>query len=356
MIGLKEPYIIAETAFHHEGDVDFLLKLIDDLVELEISAIKFHLLFDLEDYIIDNHPARDVLTKIIIPKDKWIAVFDRVMQSKKRLILLCNDTESLKFVNSLQDKYTIDAVEIHSTGLNDIFLLEESTNFNNQILLGVGGSTFDEVKYAIDFLNSRGKENIILMHGFQSYPTDYNDINFNRLSLLKEAFGLPLGYADHTSPLDKNNAFISVLPLMNGVKIIEKHVTNKFGVQRIDSQAAVSLDTMKDIISLAGVIVKSLGTSTMNFSEAELNYGNTGPMKKALVAKKKIIKGEMITEENIAFKRTVDSSPLLQKDLNKILGNIALNDIEKDSILTNSNIEYTFNKPNFNQFFVSDNN
>ena len=41
---IKEPYIIAETAYNHEGDVNYLYKMIDEIAELELNAIKFHLL------------------------------------------------------------------------------------------------------------------------------------------------------------------------------------------------------------------------------------------------------------------------------------------------------------------------
>nr|WP_245405015.1 N-acetylneuraminate synthase family protein [Chryseobacterium sp. SSA4.19] len=332
------------------------MNLVKDISCLEINAVKFHLLFDLEDYIIKNHPAEEVLRKISIPEQSWFQVFDYMKETGKKIVLLCNDLKSLKFVNSIQNQYPIDAVELHSTGLNDIFLLEEAANFKKDIILGVGGSTFDEVKFAVDFLKAQKQNNIVLMHGFQSYPTNYNDINFKRIEMLSNAFGLPIGYADHTDPKDSNNEVISVLPVMNGVKILEKHVTNKFSEQRIDAQAAVSIETMGNIIRLANTLNQSLGSDNLNFSEAELNYGNTGPMKKALVARKPIKKGEIITKEDIAFKRTTASSPLLQKDIYKILGNIALEDIAQDTLLTNMNVEYAFKKQNFDQFFVSDKN
>ena len=40
------------------------------------------------------------------------------------------------------------------------------------------------------------------MHGFQDYPTKYEDINLNRLDWLRKNFlkkNITLGYQDHTS-------------------------------------------------------------------------------------------------------------------------------------------------------------
>ena len=54
-------------------------------------------------------------------------------------------------------------------------------------------------------------------------------------------------------------------------------------------------------------------------SEAEKKYGNTGPMKKAIVARNDIEKGESIDFYNIAYKRTENSSPLQQKEIYKLI-------------------------------------
>jgi sialic acid synthase SpsE len=346
------PYYIAETAFHHEGSSQFLKDLIYELKDVEINAIKLHLLFDLNDYIIPTHPANEILDRISIKIEEWESVFQLIKSVGKEIVVLCNDVKSLQFVNQVQGKYPISAIELHSTGLNDIYLLEESLNFEKTIILGIGGSTFDEIQYAVDFLNSKGKFDIILMHGFQNYPTNYEDINFKRINLIKNAFDLPIGYADHTDPNDEKNIFISTLPIMLGVNVIEKHVTNKFGENRIDAQAAVSIDTMKKIVELGNSIFETIGSKTVRFSEEELNYGNTGPMKKALVARKEIKSGETITKECIAFKRTLDSSPLQQKDYNKILGSIAVKDIGENEIFNFSNVKYEFKKASFDQFFI----
>ena len=129
-----------------------------------------------------------------------------------------------------------------------------------------------------------------------------------------------------------------------------------FGEKRIDSQAAVSIDAMKDIIdyTTAAAYLAS-GSESFKYSEAELNYGNTGPMKKAIVARVKINRGDAITKKNIAFKRTEVSSPLLQKDIMKIIGTTATKDIEVDEIIGYDKVEYEFKKENFDQFFISKN-
>lgn len=353
MINNNKPYIIAETAYHHEGDKDFLVALVKEICKTEVDAIKFHLLFDLSDYMVNNHPAVEVLQNISIGRDDWNDILLQVESEKKDIVLLCNDKESLRWVNSRQHELDIKAIEIHASGLNDIFLLDEATHFRNTIILGTGGSTFDEIKFAVDFLKKAKKNDILLMHGFQNYPTDFKEINFKRMAFLNQTFDLPVGYADHTDPNDEKNPLISVLPQVMGFNILEKHVTSCFGEKRVDAQAAVSIETIKNIIALSHDVFSSRGTDFMEFSESELAYGNTGPLKKAIVARQNIRTGEEMTLDNVAFKRTEMPSPLRQKDLSKILGSRASVDIPTDEVISYSNVEYQFRKEDFSQFFIN---
>lgn len=345
-------YFIVETAFHHEGDIQFLKDLLNEVLKLDVNAVKFHLLFDVNDYMVSNHPAIEVINKISLDKSYWDEIFTIVDSYSKDIIALTNDVSSLRYVNSIQLSFPIRAIELHSTGLNDIFLLDEACKFNKTIILGVGGSTFDEIQFAIDYLKSKGKDDILLMHGFQNYPTNYSDINFDRIALLNQAFNLPIGYADHTDPLDELNVIMSVFPIGYGVRVFEKHVTHFFGEKRVDAQAAVSIDTMRKIIALGNSLITTIGDTKMQFSNAELNYGNTGPMKKAIVARNKIQEGQIITLKDIAYKRTESSSNIQQKDVFSILGNKAKRIISQDELLTFDNIEYKFVGANFDQFFV----
>lgn len=52
----KEPYIIGETAYNHEGDINYLYKMIDEIAELELNAVKFHLMLNPESYMQKKHP------------------------------------------------------------------------------------------------------------------------------------------------------------------------------------------------------------------------------------------------------------------------------------------------------------
>ncbi|MCX2745190.1 N-acetylneuraminate synthase family protein [Mangrovivirga sp. M17] len=354
MNNYNKPFLIGETAFHHQGELNYLIKLIDEGVNAGVDALKFHLLFDLDDYFIKDHEAYEVLENMIIPENDWNEIHSYCLKKGIKPIYLCNDVKAIRWVKK-QDENSVLGIEIHATGINDIFLLEEASKFTSSVFLGTGGSTFDEIEFAISYLKNKGIENLILMHGFQSYPTNYKDAILSKLSVLRDLYKLPVGYADHTDPNDKYNSFISTMGVASGFNILEKHFTLDTSKKRIDSQAAVSVDQLKEIRNLMNVAFEAFSYhKRLDMSDSEKAYGNVGPMKKALVAAKDIGKGQKIEITDLAYKRTNNSVPVKQNEIFSILGAVTKQNIDKDTPINYNLIEYKYKKPDVSQFFVTE--
>ena len=67
----------------------------------------------------------------------------------------------------------------------------------------------DEIHNSIDAIKSNGCDDIVLMHGIQSFPTRVEDCELNKIQTLKKEFGLPIGYADHIDADDKLMSFFN---------------------------------------------------------------------------------------------------------------------------------------------------
>ncbi len=349
MLPNNKPYLIGETAFHHEGDKAFLKTLIDHGADAKVDAIKFHLLLNLDDYFVKNHEAYKALSEWLLSPEAWTEVIDYNESKGLDSLVLCNDPKAVDFVLNYKGN-SIKGIELHATGLNDYLLLQKAAKFKGTVILGVGGSTIDEVSFAIDMLNELGQHDIFLMYGFQNYPTRYEDINLKKMIKLKELFDLPVGYADHTDPLNEHNETISTLGVTMGINVCEKHFTHAFGEKRIDSQAAVSLEQLKKVRELMDIITTSVGTGSLKMSDGELSYGNTGPMKKAIVAEVNIKEGDIISIDKIGFKRTNESTYMLQSFMPKLIGLKASKDINADEFIDFSNVSYEFKKADSSQF------
>lgn len=331
----KRPYIIAETAYNHEGDITYLYGMIDELADLQVSAVKFHLLLNLESYMEKTHPLFSQLKTWLFSKQQWTDIIEYTQQKHLDIVALCDDIDSIKFLNK---KKNIRALEIHATSINDYFMLNEAAEFSGRIILGVGGSTHEEVSHAVDILKAKKKRDILLIYGFQSYPTKYADINLSKMTQLRELFNLPVGYADHTGFNDPYNEVLSVAAAMMGFEVLEKHYTLNPGKKRIDYEAAVGKEQLAKIKDLMEIALLAHGHTTVAMSKAERQYGGVGPMKKAIVAKKSIAKGDKLSLENLWFKRTEVKSKIPQYDFLKLIGHEAKEDIKKDEVIDYSKL------------------
>ena len=324
--------LIAETAWHHDGDFPFMVKLIKKIIhESKADIIKLHLLIDLDEYMMPDHEAYPIVKEKSLTQNQWNEIIEMVNASEKELMLLLNDSKSIEF--GMQ--FNPSLVEIHSVCLNDAHLLQKLNSGLKKetlVVLGVGGSTLYEIENAINVL---GTDNIALFHGFQNYPTKYEDINFRRIRKIMNLFPeFKHGYADHTAWDEPNNLLITSLGAALGLDFVEKHVTTVPGEKRTDWQAAVSIETFNQIADNLKVLDKCNGNGNLALNAGERNYSVFGPMKKAGFIKKPLKKGELLTNEHIVFKRTGQTSELSQLEVLNLVGRAPIIEIMENTLIT----------------------
>ncbi|MDW7650506.1 MAG: N-acetylneuraminate synthase family protein [Bacillota bacterium] len=332
MLQLCKPYIIGETAYHHEGDMQYLLALIDLAAAAGLNAVKFHLLLDLDSYMHREHSLRKQLESWMFLPGQWDKILAYAADRGLDIITLCNDEKSIDFV--LNTGLHVTAVEIHSSAINDCFLLQATARFKGIIILHVGGCTLEEISFAIECLRRNGTNNIVLMHGFQNYPTHHKDIQLSIILKLKQLFHLPVGYADHTDYSHPYNAIISSFAAAMGINVLEKHITLVPGEKRTDYHAAVDKDKLVEIRMLMNLALTAYGSGCPDVA----SFRDTDAKKK-VVARKKILKGARIRTDDLAFKRTAEESNITNLLFLELPGSVALRDIEQDEIVDFSKVK-----------------
>ena len=310
--------LIAETACHHEGDFNFMKNLVSKIVnQTNADIVKMHITLDLDQYMDSKHDLYEKSKSMLFNKNQWKEIIKIVRDGKKELMLLLNDIEAINFGLSEKPEY----VEIHSICLNDLFMLEYlKNNIKKQtnIVLGVGGSTVEEIKNAISYLNH---EKIILMFGFQNYPTVYEDVNLNKIRKIMRMFdNFECGYADHTAGDSDYNELITLLGAASGMKYIEKHITTNFGDERIDWPAAISLEMFNNLEKKIKILKKLNGDGSLSLNTGEMKYSVFGPMKKTAVLNLDLKKNDVLKLNNIKFIRTKNLSDMSQLDIIKSFG------------------------------------
>ncbi|MCW9056371.1 MAG: N-acetylneuraminate synthase family protein, partial [Gammaproteobacteria bacterium] len=167
-------------------------------------------------------------------------------------------------------------------------------------IFGVGGRTLDEIDYV---LNKYKDRDTTLMVGFQSYPSELQDIKLSRIKELKNKYpSSAIGYADHSSFDDEMAIISNDYAYILGARIFEKHITVDEGIERIDFQSAVGAKKISTIISRLTFLDKILNIDEADLFEMnakEINYRNR---QKIPVAKHNLEIGHMLTEEDIELK------------------------------------------------------
>jgi len=329
--------LIAETAWHHDGNFEFFNKLVDEILnKTKANYIKFHITLDVDEYMHHDHPGYDWAKERIFTKSQWSELFEKVIANGKKLMLLFNDKEAIDFGMT----YNPELVEIHSVCLNDIKLLKHLKNkINNttKIVLGVGGTDIYEVENAIEVI---GTKKIVLMHGFQNYPTNYNDINFSKIRRLMSMYlSYSHGYADHTAWDNENNSLITLLGASLGMDYIEKHVTIETGEGRTDWQAAIDIESFNGLSEKLEILEQANGDGYLKMNDGEKAYSTFGAMKKAAILSKDVKKGDILTLDSFEFKRTGQSSDLSQLKILNNIGNSFVHDLIKGHCINKKDIE-----------------
>ena len=125
---------------------------------------------------------------------------------------------------------------------------------------------------------------------------------------LRKIFQLPIGYSDHTLGIEVSLAAVSV------GKIIEKHFTLDKKLKGPDHKASLNIDELNSLVKSIRNIEKSFGVEEKKITKSEKR--NMRYVRKFIVARQKIKKGEKFSTENLTTKRSGGGlSPMLWKNL-----------------------------------------
>lgn len=322
--------LIAETAWHHEGDYPFMKDLIRQLCETSAAdIIKMHITLDLNEYMSNQHEIYNTLESWLFTEKQWSELIEIVLASGKELMLLLNDTKAIKFAA----QYNPELVELHSVCLNIPRLqaaILQDLNVKTKVVIGVGGCSIQEIDQAVEAFSQR---DTILMFGFQNYPTKYADVNLKKIRKIQALYAdKKFGYADHTAWNEENNELITLLVSANGMGYIEKHVTTEYGKERCDYSAAISIEMFNSISDKIKLLNSIAGDGSIGLNEGEQQYSQYGPMKMAGIATKNINKGEIVAREDIHFCRIAQTTDLSQIELLDSIKHPLLEDVEINTL------------------------
>lgn len=336
---MKKIFIIAEAGVNHNGSLNAAKGMVDAAASAGADAIKFQT-FKAGENISRTAPKAPYQSKATGSDESQLEMVKRlelgadvhrelVKYCRKKGILFLStpfDFQSIELLDRLGLKiFKIPSGEI--TNLPYLRKIGILGSRGKKIIMSTGMATMKEIGDALGILIRAGtpKRNITILHCNSEYPTPPQDVNLMAMLAIKKAFKVAVGYSDHTLGIE-----IAVAAVALGACVIEKHFTLNRNMQGPDHKASLEPDELKAMVKAIRNIEQALGNGIKSASPSELK--NRPVIRKSIVAKKDIRKGEALSEENMTVKRPgTGISPMKWGD---IIGKTAKRNFKQDELIT----------------------
>ncbi len=327
----QQAFVVAEMAWSHDGLVEKARDIIAGAARAGADAINFHLT-SLPDYMVPFYgagPGRlsggndtlDVyryLEKINLTFEVWPDLVAFARQSGLAVSIMCNDEPSVAFAIA---NVAPDMLMIHPSCVGDERLLRSMAAYGRPFVIYTGGLHLGEIENAVRWATLEGNNNLVLQHGFQSYPTAIADNHLRAIRTLKSQFGFPVAFADHTDGDDPMAMIVPLLAVAMGADVVEKHITHDRTLKGEDFEAAFSPDQFAVFVDRLRQSERSFGQSSWQpLSERQLKYRSV--VRKRAVAAAPIAAGTKLTRDIITFKRA--DIGLYPEEISNLDGNIVV--------------------------------
>lgn len=353
-------FVIAEAGVNHNGSLELAERLVDVAAEAGADAVKFQTFQAAR--LVSRHAKKAsyqerttgedesqlaMIKKLELPEADHHTLKARAGARKIAFLSTPFDEESIE----LLARVGVDRLKISSGDLTNGPLLERIAQVGLPVVLSTGMGDLGEVEDALDclaagFLAHAGQglsqeasrrrlahrpdaralleKKVTVLHCTTEYPAPPSQVNLRAMLTLRDAFGLPIGYSDHTEGIAVSLAAVAL-----GATLIEKHFTLDRTLPGPDHEASLEPSELTALVQGIRTIEQSLGDGRKHPMPAEIP--NIAVARRSIVARRPIAAGEHFSRENLTMKRPgTGISPMR---LAEILGKPAGRAYEEDELI-----------------------
>jgi N-acetylneuraminate synthase len=324
--------IIAEAGVNHNGEEALAFQLVDaarsagaDIVKFQTFIARKLVTSDAKqcDYQVTNTGREESQLEMLTRLELGFDVYQRLIEycNKQGIEFLSTafDSESLEF---LVKKLRLTTLKIPSGEITNAPFVLEHARTGCDLIVSTGMATLAEVEavlgviafgYTVDntvppsldaFQNAyfsdagqkRLKEKVTLLHCTTEYPAPMKDINLRAMDTMTHAFGLPVGYSDHSEGIT-----VPIAAVARGATVIEKHFTLDKAMEGPDHKASIDPAELKAMVCGIRAVEEALGNGIKGPRPSEI--ANKTIVRKSIVAALPILAGQMFAEGNLEVKR-----------------------------------------------------
>jgi N-acetylneuraminate synthase/N,N'-diacetyllegionaminate synthase len=298
-------FVIAEAGVNHDGSVERAHQLIDVAADAGADAVKFQTFrpallaaptAKMAAYQRENtgrdQTQTEMLSRLTLPDEAYVTLRDHA--ARRGILFLSSpfDAESADLLQRLD----VPAFKIASGELTNHILLRHIAGKRRAVLLSTGMATEQEVAEALAVLRSAGSREIALFHCVTSYPADPADANLRAMKTMEHAFGVPVGWSDHSI-----GTALSLAAVALGASILEKHFTTDRNLPGPDHKASLEPHELRRLVAEVRAVEASLGDGVKVPRPPEIELAKAA--RRSLHASRRLRAGHVIAESDFAALR-----------------------------------------------------
>ncbi|MHC4617104.1 MAG: N-acetylneuraminate synthase [Planctomycetota bacterium] len=333
-IGPSYPcFIIAEAGVNHGGNLGVARQLVDIAVTAGADAVKFQT-FQAAKLASPQAPKAEYQRETTNATESQYDMLRRLELSRaahRELKSYCDERGvlflSTPFGESSADflhDLGVSAFKIPSGELTNLPFLAHVASKGKPMIVSTGMATLGEVETAVNTIEMAGNHDVILLHCVSNYPADPADANLRAMHTLRTAFGVPVGFSDHTLGIEVAPAAVAL-----GADVVEKHFTLDRNLPGPDHRASLEPDELTTLVASIRTVEAALGCGRKQPVSSELVTARI--VRKSLVAAQDIPAGTILTQELVAIQRPGTGLPPAMRS--RLIGRCARRDIKAGELL-----------------------
>jgi N,N'-diacetyllegionaminate synthase len=326
-IGGDSPcYIIAEIGSNHNGDIAIAFELIEKAADANVNAVKF------QTFKAKNHYSKKSPKISMYETDIYDLIESLEINREWHPLLAKKCAElGIDFLDSPCDYEAIELaisvdmpiLKVASFDMVDLRLINKIAETNRAIMFSTGMANMAEIEAAIKVCRAANNNQIIALQCTSLYPAPANLSNLNAMKTLEYAFGVIVGYSDHTM-----GDHIPIAAVAKGAKVIEKHYTLNRSMTGPDHAFGIEPNELKQMVLKIRDVEFAMGDgikSGPRLEESEM----FNKVRRSIIAERDLLPGEIITSTDLVIKRPgLGINPIY---LDFVIGRTVKIKIEKDA-------------------------
>jgi N-acetylneuraminate synthase len=261
-------YVIGEIGINHNGDLGIARRLIDVAAIAGAQAVKFQkrtvdVVYSAEELARPRENPfgttnGDLKRGLEFGADQYQAITRYCEEKGVDWFASCWDEASVDFI----EQFSPPAYKIASASITDDNLLRHHRRTGRPMIVSTGMCTMEQIDHAVQVL---GTEKLVILHTTSAYPAKVGDLNLRMIPMLRERYGVPVGYSGHEVGLASSFAAVAL-----GACMVERHITLDRAMWGTDQSASVEPQGLMKLVRDIRVIEDSLGDGVKKVSADEV--------------------------------------------------------------------------------------